>query len=157
MQTSLIKWCGIVDSLVRSWPPPIWCETAYQTDTCKKHFFISKIAMFLEFYCGKLQQLVLIVMIVGIYEHRIGFYNIFVIGPDKRGYQKNICFISAWKHMLWYSLEMPWWDTSDEYMYHNICFCGEIRKISKYHQFLVEKATYLQVWFVLKKYFYHKT
>ena len=30
--------------------------------------------------------------------------------------------------MLWYSLEAPRQGASNEY--HNICFCGEIRKIS---------------------------
>ena len=50
----------------------------------------------------------------------------------KMEYQVNIFLISQWKRMLlvccWYSLEVPQWGTSNEY--HNICFCGEIRKIS---------------------------
>ena len=51
-----------------------------------------------------------------------------LIGLDKGGYPVNIFFISPRKHMLWYSLEVPRRDASNEY--HNICFCGEIRKIS---------------------------
>ena len=45
-----------------------------------------------------------------------------------RNIQKILFVISHWKHMLWYSLEVPLWATSNEY--HNICFCREIRKMS---------------------------
>ena len=51
-----------------------------------------------------------------------------IIGLDKRGYQANIFLISPQKHMLWYSLEVPRRGASNEY--HNICFRGEIRRIS---------------------------
>ena len=49
---------------------------------------------------------------------------------DKRGYQINIFLIhvSPWIYICGYSLETPQQGTSNEH--HNICFCGEIRKIS---------------------------
>ena len=50
------------------------------------------------------------------------------IGLDKSGYQVSIFLICPRKHMLWYSLEAPRRGASNEY--HNICFCGQIRKIS---------------------------
>ena len=53
----------------------------------------------------------------------------FVIAADKRGCQESIFLISPQKRILWYSLEVPQQGTSNEY--YNICFCGEIRKISK--------------------------
>ena len=41
------------------------------------------------------------------------------IAPDKAiffNWKVMIFFlISPWKRMLWYSLEVPWWDTSNEY------------------------------------------
>ena len=40
----------------------------------------------------------------------------------------NIFLISPRKHTLWYSLEAPRRGASNEY--NNICFHGEIRKIS---------------------------
>ena len=43
-----------------------------------------------------------------------------------RSIQNTFFLISQWKHILWYSLEVPQWGASNEY--HNICFCGEIRK-----------------------------
>ena len=70
-------------------------------------------------------------------------YVVDTIGLDKGGYLVNIFLISPRKHMLWYSLEAPLsheniccgysleapqQGTSNEY--HNICFRGEIRKIS---------------------------
>ena len=69
------------------------------------------------------------------------------IGLDKEGYRANIFLISPRKHMLWvlirsasenmlwYSLEAPRQDVSNEY--HSICLLGEIRKIS---YFWVEKS-----------------
>ena len=75
-------------------------------------------------------------------------YFLFVyIATDKRGYPHNIFLISLRKHMLWYSLEAPRRGASNEY--HNVCFRGEIRKISaffgckKYRHFSDEKMPYL--------------
>ena len=50
------------------------------------------------------------------------------ISLDKTGYPHTILLISSRKHMLWYSLEASFRGTSNEY--HNVCFRGEIRKIS---------------------------
>ena len=46
------------------------------------------------------------------------------IGLDKGGYPVNIFLISPGKHMLWVLSEALLMST------HNICFRGEIRKIS---------------------------
>ena len=48
------------------------------------------------------------------------------IDLDKRGNQVNVFLIYPQKRG--YSLEVPHRGASD--VYHNICFCGEIRKIS---------------------------
>ena len=40
------------------------------------------------------------------------------IGLDKSGFQVNSFLISQQKHMLWYSLEAPYWGASNEYPQH---------------------------------------
>ena len=47
------------------------------------------------------------------------------IGLDKGGYPVNIFLISPRKHMLWVLIAEALLMST-----HNICFCGEIRKIS---------------------------
>ena len=44
--------------------------------------------------------------------------------------------------MLWVFIKVPQWDTSNEY--HNMCFYGEIRKISEL--FGWKKPSYLELW-----------
>ena len=51
------------------------------------------------------------------------------IGLDKSGYQVNIFLISPQNICCVYSLEVPCQGTSNEY--NDICFHGEIRKLSK--------------------------
>ena len=55
-------------------------------------------------------------------------HNLFAIGLDKSGYQVNIFLISPRKHMLWVLIRSARRGASNEL--HNICFRGEIRKIS---------------------------
>ena len=52
----------------------------------------------------------------------------FLIGLDKGGYPVYIFLISPRKHMLWVLIRSAQRGTSNEY--HNICFCGEMIKIS---------------------------
>ena len=50
---------------------------------------------------------------------------------EKTRYQEKIFFLFLHKNVCCgYSLEAPWWGTSNEY--HNICFCGKIRKVSNF-------------------------
>ena len=75
---------------------------------------------------------------MGIHSYRL-IYNLVrwpeasgsqAIATDKRGYPHNIFLISPQNICCGYSLEAPRWGASNEY--HNICFCGEIRKISAF-------------------------
>ena len=70
------------------------------------------------------------------------------IALDKKGYQENVFPISPWKYMLWHSLEVPHWGTSNEY--HKISFRGEIRKIST--SFYQKQEPYLELY--VHKYIY---
>ena len=56
----------------------------------------------------------------------IGLNNI-IIDLDKSGCLLNIFLNSPQKTCCGYSLEAPHQGTSNEY--HNICFCGEMRKL----------------------------
>ena len=44
--------------------------------------------------------------------------NYIIIDLNRRDHLRNIFLISPWKHMLWYSLEVPCWGTSNEYTQH---------------------------------------
>ena len=52
-----------------------------------------------------------------------------VIGLDKGGYPVNIFIISPQKHMLWVLIRSAL-ARGLLMSTHNVCFCGEIRKIS---------------------------
>ena len=49
------------------------------------------------------------------------------MAPDKEYPENYFSYFLHKKHILLYSLEEPWQGTSNEF--HNIYFCGEIRKI----------------------------
>ena len=65
--------------------------------------------------------------------------NILYRSTDK-GYKANIFLISPRKHILWVLIRSA---LALLMSTHNICFCGEIRKISV---LLLEKGPYLEVW-----------
>ena len=58
-------------------------------------------------------------------------YTCWIITPGNRGYQENIFIISPWKHMLWeYGYSVEGLIEGLLMSTHNICFCGEIGKVS---------------------------